>query len=98
MNKATNNNNSNSGPVLNATGVVKSYGARKALDAVDITIQPGEFVVLLGPNGAGKTTHSVAKFSLINEIDTHIDGIISLRLQSPGACPHIGTMTVTFVI
>ena len=52
----SNSNNSHVIPVLKATGVVKFYGARKALDAVDITIQPGEFVALLGPNGAGKTT------------------------------------------
>jgi ABC-2 type transport system ATP-binding protein len=42
--------------VLDARDVVKSYGARKALDHVDIAIAAGEFVALLGPNGAGKTT------------------------------------------
>ena len=42
--------------VLDARDVVKSYGARKALDHIDIAIAGGEFVALLGPNGAGKTT------------------------------------------
>jgi ABC-2 type transport system ATP-binding protein len=36
--------------------VTKTYGAIRALDAVDVTVQPGETLALLGPNGAGKTT------------------------------------------
>jgi len=42
--------------VLEVTGVDKSYGRTKALDAVDLRVDAGEFVALLGPNGAGKTT------------------------------------------
>lgn len=34
----------------------KSFGARKAVDAVSFSVAAGEFVALLGPNGAGKTT------------------------------------------
>ncbi len=42
--------------LLEVHGLVKSYGARRVVDGVDIEVQPGEIVGLLGPNGAGKTT------------------------------------------
>jgi len=42
--------------LLQATGLVKSYGRRRVVDGVDFVVQRGEVVGLLGPNGAGKTT------------------------------------------
>ncbi len=43
-------------PVLALAGLGKDYGDRRAVDAVDLLIEPGTIVGLLGPNGAGKTT------------------------------------------
>ncbi len=41
---------------LRASGLVKSYGRRRVVNEVDVTLARGEVVGLLGPNGAGKTT------------------------------------------
>jgi multiple sugar transport system ATP-binding protein len=37
-------------------GLSKRYGKTVAVDALDLTVNDGEFFVLLGPSGAGKTT------------------------------------------
>jgi lipopolysaccharide export system ATP-binding protein len=42
--------------VLEAFGLVKTYGRRRVVDGVDFSVEEGEIVGLLGPNGAGKTT------------------------------------------
>ncbi len=42
--------------MLEAHGLVKSYGRRRVVDGVDFQVEQGEIVGLLGPNGAGKTT------------------------------------------
>jgi len=41
---------------LTGMDLEKSFGSRKIVDRISMTIEPGETVGLLGPNGAGKTT------------------------------------------
>ena len=41
---------------IEVSGISKSYGTQKALDAVSFSIKKGEIVGFLGPNGAGKST------------------------------------------
>ncbi len=61
---------------LEASGLQKSYGARKVVKDVHLSVQAGEVVGLLGPNGAGKTTSFYMIVGLVRADagDIHIDG------------------------
>ncbi|MCB5178980.1 ATP-binding cassette domain-containing protein [Streptomyces antimicrobicus] len=41
---------------MHATGLTKSYGGQRVLDALHLAVPSGSVCALLGPNGAGKTT------------------------------------------
>ncbi|PTM58732.1 ATP-binding cassette domain-containing protein [Desmospora activa] len=41
---------------VQAKGLVKSFGKKRTVDGVDLSIQAGTVYGFLGPNGAGKTT------------------------------------------
>jgi ABC-2 type transport system ATP-binding protein len=41
---------------IEVRGLSKKYGAKTAVDGIDLTVERGEIFALLGPNGAGKTT------------------------------------------
>jgi ABC-2 type transport system ATP-binding protein len=42
--------------VIEARGLVKTFGRTRALDGLDLTVDEGEVHGFLGPNGAGKST------------------------------------------
>jgi branched-chain amino acid transport system ATP-binding protein len=46
----------NGAALLEVRDLVKTYGALRATDRVNLTVMPGEIHALIGPNGAGKTT------------------------------------------
>ena len=41
---------------IEARGLVKQFGGRRALDGLDLELPQGAFLSIFGPNGAGKTT------------------------------------------
>ncbi|QNG38596.1 ABC transporter ATP-binding protein [Geodermatophilaceae bacterium NBWT11] len=64
-----------SGTQIQLTEVTKDYGqAAPAVDAVSLTIEPGEFMTLLGPSGSGKTT----TLNLIAGFESLTSGHVSL--------------------
>ena len=50
---------------IEAHGLRKAYGAKIALDGIDLQVEEGRILGLIGPNGAGKTTALNAILGLI---------------------------------
>ena len=42
--------------MIEVKGLVKAYGAKRAVDGVSFTVRRGDILGFLGPNGAGKST------------------------------------------
>lgn len=43
-------------PIIELRKVSKAFGSNKVLDAIDLSIYPGQALVAIGPSGAGKST------------------------------------------
>jgi ABC-2 type transport system ATP-binding protein len=67
--------------MLVASGLIKRYGDRNALDGFDLTVSAGEITGLVGHNGAGKTTFVEIVTGLVRADAGRItvDGIDALR-------------------
>ena len=83
-------------PVVALKGLSKIFGGSRALDRVDLTIQPGEIHGLLGENGSGKSTliKILAGFHAPDEGELEING---KRVALPLAPGQFSTLGLSFV-
>ena len=92
-------------PLIEATGLRKSFGDLEAVRGIDLQVRRGEVFALLGPNGAGKssTMRMVASTSprtggelRIFGLDPDVDGpLIRARL---GVCPQEDTLDTELTV
>lgn len=59
--------------LLQAQGLCKTYGTRRVVNQVNLTVHKGEIVGLLGPNGAGKTTSFYMVAGLVRPDEGRVD-------------------------
>lgn len=60
-------------PLLQVTGLQKSFGTNRVLDGVDLEVRRGDVLVLIGPSGSGKTT----VLRCLNGLETPDAGVVA---------------------
>jgi fructose transport system ATP-binding protein len=82
-------------PILEARGLVKSYGHVLALRGADLELYPQEILAIIGDNGAGKSTLIKALSGAIqpDEGEILLDGA-PVHFRSPGDARRTGIETV----
>ncbi|MGE5614515.1 MAG: ABC transporter ATP-binding protein [Bacillota bacterium] len=66
--------------ILECRNLTKNFGAKKALDNINLSVERGRIVGLLGPNGSGKTTF----IKICNELLTPTAGEVRIAGMKPG--------------
>ncbi|TNC31310.1 ABC transporter ATP-binding protein [Mumia zhuanghuii] len=82
-----------SGPVIDIRGLVKDFGSFRAVDGLDLEVQPGEVHGFLGPNGAGKSTAVRVLLGLYRRTA----GSVSVLGRDPGDHPGEVTRQVSYI-
>jgi ABC-type molybdenum transport system ATPase subunit/photorepair protein PhrA len=70
-------------PLVEMDGVGKTYGAIRALEGINLTVNAGEVTCVLGDNGAGKST----LIKIISGLHPHNEG----TLKVDGKPVHFGS-------
>ena len=72
-------------PLVRLAGVEMSWGHKKVLSDVDLTVNKGDFIAITGPNGGGKTTLLRIMLRLLKPtrgtVEYFSEGNSSLRLS-----------------
>ncbi|MDT7751283.1 MAG: simple sugar transport system ATP-binding protein [Pseudonocardiales bacterium] len=82
-------------PLVEMDGVGKAYGAIRALEGINLTVNAGEVACVLGDNGAGKST----LIKIISGLHPHTEGTLKVdgteaRFSSPRESLDRGIATV----
>ncbi|MCJ1707654.1 amino acid ABC transporter ATP-binding protein [Microbacterium sp. VKM Ac-2923] len=62
-------------PLLQVTGLEKSFGTNRVLAGVDLEVRRGDVLVLIGPSGSGKTT----VLRCLNGLETPDAGVVAFE-------------------